>query len=278
MENKHSYIQAIGILTVFAILCLASCSDSYTKNASKRFQTAQLYAQNGQFSSAQQEIDSIHTLYPKAVDIRRQAKHLSDSIAYIEAVRTYHYSDSVRNELLQQADELLKKFCYERNSTYEDHGKYVHKLLQTRGNNTSRCYLQCYIGDDRSTTLKSYYYGTKTINHRTIELSSKEENIRKEGTNHTFENEGWHEITSFEEEASLALLNFVSAHKEDRIRVRLEGNSPYVYYLQENEKTALDETYHLGILMHDIKHLEDAMRTADRTIGKWEHKREEKSE
>lgn len=278
MRNRHSCMQAIGIFTVVAILCLASCSNSGTKKASKRLQTAQLYARNGQFSNALLEIDSIHTLYPKAVDIRRQAKYLSDSIAYVEAVRTYHYSDSVRGELIQKADELIKKFRYEKNPAYEDHGKYVHKLLQTTGNNTSRCYLQCYIGDDRTTTLKSYYYGTKRIDQRHLELSSQEENISKEGATHVFENEGWHEIMSFEEEASLALLNFISAHRQDRIRVRLEGNSPYIYYLQENERTALDDTYHLGILMHDIKQLEDAMRTADRTMGKWEHKRDGRNE
>lgn len=272
MKYTTCFASQLGSLLLACSILFVGCTENDTQRATSRLEKAQEYADSGQLNNARREIDSIHILYPKVVEVRRQAKHLSDSIAYVEAVRTYAYSDSVRNVLSGQADKLLKKFRYEKNSTYEDKGKYVHRLLQTSGYNTSRCYLQCYVGDDRTTTLKSYYYGTKAIRHEEITLSSEGENINDKGSNHTFENEGWHEILSFDEEASLRLLNFISTHKSNRIRVQLAGTSPYTYYLQDNEKTALDETYHLGLLMHDIKQIEDAMRTADRTIGKWENK------
>ncbi len=259
-----------GTVLCVLMLCVTGCAESDTEKAQKRLCRAEEYAEKGQFNHARQEMDSIHILYPKAVSVRRQAKHLSDSLDYIEAVRTYHYSDSLRGVLLPQADILLKKFRYEKNASYEDRGKYVHRLLQTTGGNVSRCYLQCYIGDDRSTTLKSYYYGMRKIEQRELVLTCGEESVSREGSNYAFESEGWHEILSMDEESSLALLQFVSNHKGERVRVKIVGKSPYTYYLLENERIALDETYRLGALMHDIKQLEDAMRVADRTISKWE--------
>lgn len=259
-------VMALGLLSIG----VSSCAESDAEKAQKRLAQAEEYAQNGAFSSARQEIDSIHALYPKVVDVRRQAKHLADSMAYVESVRTYRYSDSLRSVLLPKADELLKKFRYEKQEAYEDHGKYVHRLLQTGGGNVSRCYLQCYIGDDRTTTLKSYYYGVRKVNQSGVTLSSEGESVSKTGKDYAFESEGWHEILSMGEEESLALLQFVSMHKEDRVQVKLDGERAYTYYLQENERVALDETYQLGALMHDIKQLEDAMRVADRTRCKWE--------
>ncbi len=266
--NKAMFGMMLGLV----LLGVTGCSESDTEKAQKRMRQAEEYARTGQFNHARQEIDSIHILYPKVVDIRRQAKHLSDSIAYIEAVRTYRYSDSLRSVLLPKADILLKKFRYEKNASYEDGGKYVHRLLQTTGGNVSRCYLQCYIGDERSTTLKSYYYGVRKIEQKEVVLSSGEESVSRGGSNYAFESEGWHEILSMDEESSLEMLHFVSTHKDSRVQVKIVGKTPYTYYLQENERIALDETYQLGALMHDIKQLEDAMRVADRTISKWEGK------
>ncbi len=257
------------ILLVIATTALCACTKSDAELAMERVNQARILVINGQLNSAKIELDSVHILFPREVPARRIAKHLSDSITYIEAQRTLAYSDSLLNTLLPQVDPLLKKFRYEKNEKYENDGKYVHRLLRTTSN-TSRCYLQCYISDQRETILKSYYFGNRAIEQQRIILTANEMSTEASGSNHAFEAEGWHEIMSFSEEHGLQLLNFISSHKANRIKVTISGKTSYHYYLQQNEKDALEDTYLLGILMRDIRQLEDNIRIANKQIERYE--------
>ncbi|MCM1034823.1 MAG: hypothetical protein NC038_04540 [Paludibacter sp.] len=258
-----------------ATLLLQSCQigKSNHEHAQEYLDSAYRFAAAGQFSHARTTTDSIHLLYPEQVDIRRQAKHLCDSIDYVEALRTHAYSDSVLQTVLPQADLLLKQFRYEKNDTYEQNGKYVHRLLTTKSN-TARCFLQCYVSDQRTTIVKSYYKGDRPIHQSEIELSANETSIQCIGSNYQFESEGWHEIMSMNEEESLRILHFVAENRRERIRVKINGSSSYIYYLQDNEKAALEATYQLSLLMRDIRQLENNMQQANRQIMKWEKKSE----
>ncbi len=265
---KYNRIVMLGLIIVGA---LSACSKSDAELAQERVEEARTLVQNNQLNQAKILLDSVHTLYPKEVPSRRAAKHLNDSITYLEAQRTLAYSDSMLQTLLPQVDPLLKKFRYEKNDKYEDEGKYVHYLLKTTSN-TSRCYLQCYVSDQRKTSLKSYYFGAKPIQQERITLTANEMSVDFSGTQHSFEAEGWYEILTLDEEHALQLLNFISAHKQDRIKVTLSGKSNYIYYLQANEKEALEQTYLLGTLMRDIRRLEENINIANKQIARYNEK------
>ena len=169
-------------------------------------------------------------------------------------------------------DVLLKEFRYEKEEAYEDAGRYVHRLLGT-GSNTSRNFLQAYVRDDRVTIVKSYYYGSVSMCQQSLSLRSNDEEGSFSGSNHAFELEGWHEIMTLEDESALRLLNFVSAHITDRIRVKGVGDKDHktwVYYLNDKEKESLSKTYELGWLMKDIKVAEDIRNKSYRQIERYE--------
>ncbi len=257
------------LFAMVACMFLVACGGkSDAELAMERVAQARALVQTNQLNQAKIELDSVHTLYPKEVPARRAAKQLNDSIVYIEAQRTLAYSDSMLNVLLPQIDPLLKQFRYEKHDKYEDDGKYVHRLLRTTSN-ASRCYLQCYVSDQRKTILKSYYFGNRALNQEHITLTANEMNITETGANHAFEAGGWHEILTLDEEHALQLLHFISAHKQERIKVTLNGKSNYIYYLQQNEKDALEQTYLLGILMRDIRQLEDNINIANKQIERY---------
>lgn len=265
-------------LFLLAAIALASCSNkSNHDRALERLDLARQLTSDGMINQAKIELDSIHILYRMEVDVRKQAKILQDSITYIESKRNIVYADSLLQILTPQVDPLLKHFRYEKNDKYEDHGRYVHRLLQT-DRNTERCYLQAYVSDDRHTTVKSYYCGGSELNQTTLELSANEDVTQFEGVSHSFNSEHQYSILSFEEEKALEVLNFISANKDARIRVNLIGTtgngkaSNYVYYLSDTEKNALEETYQLGFLFSDIRQLEDMIRVANAQIGKYEQK------
>ena len=262
---------------VYFFLCallLVACAPSDTEQAQVLVQQAQTLVDNGQWRQARIVLDSVHTVYPKEVAQRRLAKALGDSITYLEAQSTLAYADSMLPPLLEQSDKLLKQFKYEKDTQYEDKGRYVHRLLNT-SSNTARNFLQAYVRDDRQTIVKSYYYGSHQVNQQQVTLSAQGEELRFSGSNHAFEVEGWHEIMTLEDENALQLLNFISAHHSDRVRVHGAGLKPthtWVYYLNDKEKEALSATYQLGFLMKDILRLEQMANAARNQIAHYERK------
>lgn len=256
------------------VAVLTACQPSEEQRASALVTEAQSLVENGQWRQARIVLDSLHKTYPKQVVQRRAAKALGDSITYMEAQRSVAYADSLLQLLLPQADELLRQFRYEKDDRYEDHGRYVSRLLAT-GSNTSRNFLQAYVRDDRMTIVKSFYYGAMSVGQQSLLLSANGEEVTFRGNNHSFNAEGWHEIMTLEDTDALQLLNFVSTHADSRVRVKGEGDAPdkaWVYYLTDKEKKALVQTYQLGFLMKDIRQLEEMLRVANAQVLHYESK------
>lgn len=263
-------MKKILYLYLLLLICIA-CQPSDEQRAQELVNQAQTLVNEGLWRQARIVIDSLHVTYPMEVDQRRAAKAISDSITYLEAQATLAYVDTLLPPLLEQADKVLKRFKYEKNEKYEDHGKYVHRLLSTN-TNTSRNFIQAYVLDNRQTVVKSYYYGTKQMNQASITLSANDESNIYHGSNHHFQDGAHYEIMTLDEDRSLALLNFISAHNDTRIRVEGKGDTPtrnWVYYLNDKEKEALSDTYQLGWLMKDIKRLEQMQHTAKAQIDRF---------
>ena len=240
------------------LAALVACQPSDEERAQSLVSEAQALVDNGEWQRARIVIDSLHSTYPREVAQRRLAKALSDSITYLEAQQTIAYVDTLLPPLLEQADVLLKRFSYEKNEKYEDHGKYVHRLLATN-KNTARNFIQAYVLDNR------YYYGSKQMNQQSVTVSAGEDNRVFKGSNHHFQDGGHYEIMTLDNDNSLALLNFINIHNHARLRVEGIGDKTtrnWVYYLNDKEKEALSDTYQLGVLMQDINRLEQMQRVA----------------
>ena len=256
------------------IVAFVACQPSDEQSAATLVAEAHSLVDNGQWRQARIVLDSVHIKYPKQVAQRRLAKALEDSITFLEAQTTLAYVDTLLPPLLDQADQLIKLFKYEKREKYEDYGRYVHNLLVTN-TNTSRNFIQAYVLDNRTTTVKSYYYGSMQVNQRAIALSASGEERTFVGRNYHFQDGAHHEIMTFDEENALALLNFISTYQNDKIRVEGKGGKPtqnWVYYLTNQEKKALSDTYQLGWLMKDINRLEQMQKTASAQINRYNQK------
>lgn len=272
-----------AVMLLLAALC--ACTSERKREEAQavaRYEQARQLVEEGRLEAAKTQLDSVHLLYRQQVAVRRQAKALQDSIAYLEAQRTMIYADSLLQVLLPQVDPLLKRFRYDKDDRYEDHGQYVSRLLQTESN-TERNFLQAYISDDRITRVKSYYFGAKPCNQQSLEIealptaknASSPERVSASGSCHAFEVEGYHSILTVEDSAAINLLQFISAHKADRLRIHVNGTdnrgkiSEITYFLNENEKAALEETYRLGVLFTDIRRTEEMMARAAKIVEKY---------
>ena len=269
-----------GLILVFSFvlsLVFLSCADNSAGKADALLRESRTLAGSGSLNSARVLLDSLHNSYPKCVEQRRLAKALDDSIVYVESQRNLAYADSLLEVLIPRSDSLLKSFRYEKNERYENDGRYVHRLLRTDAN-TSRCFLQAYTTDARKTLLKSYYCGSTRLAVRNVTLSVGGEQCEKSGADHTFEADGWHSVMTLEDDDALEMLNFISSHVGDRLRVKLADSATdgrektAVFYLNDQEKQALQDTYHLGLLMRDIRQVEDIQRVSRAKIEKYERK------
>lgn len=208
---------------------------------------------------------------------RRAEKAHRDSVEWAQHERTLVYCDSMLAVLIPAVDEQMKAFRYVKDERYEDHGHYVHRLLDT-GRNSERCFLQPYVSDDYHITLRSYFFGERKIKHQFVVIKADSLEYRATGTNHDFEtltaeeddHFRYHEVLTLTEEDCAQVLSFVDAYRDSRLKVVLEGKGRYVYYLDKQDREALLDTYQLGVLMRDIHQLELQRRQASLQVEKFQ--------
>lgn len=273
MKQTKTVILTVCIGT---LLCWSCKGPSAEQEARKRVDTAREMVAEGNLEAAKVELDSVHILYRQQVNVRREAKALQDTITLLEAERTAAYADSMLQILLPQVDPLLKLFRYEKDEKYEDHGQYVSRRLQTTSN-TERCFVQAYVGDNRLTRVKSYFYGAAPLCQTSCELCimPAEDCNAWTGSEHHFDTGEFHSILTMEDEPAIEMLAFIAGNKDARIRVRLQGKTttgkqaaPYTYFLSQNDKEALAETLQLATLFHDINRLEEMLNSSKKTVEK----------
>lgn len=211
---------------------------------------------------------------PSKAEKMKAEKRSQDSLALLAQERTLSYYDSLQQVLAPELDALLPRFKYEKDERYEDKGHYVHRLLRTTSN-TARNYIQTYVRDDGQTIVRFYYYGERALGFEKVTLSVDELEDTFTGDVHAFEAEGWHETLTIEGDEALRCLHFVDSYRDARVRVALCGSkSRAVYYLSANDKSALMETYRLGMVMRDMVEVERRVKMTSLQVEKYQKRLE----
>ena len=211
---------------------------------------------------------------PSKAEKMKAEKRAQDSLALVAQERTLAYYDSLQQALVPTLDSLLPRFKYEKDERYEDKGHYVHRLLRTTSN-TARNYIQTYVRDDGQTIVRFFYYGERALGFEKVALSAEALQDMFTGDVHAFEAEGWHETLTIEGDEALRCLHFVDGYRETRVRVALCGSkSRAVYYLSANDKSALMETYRLGMAMRDMVEVERRIKMTSLQVEKYQKRLE----
>ncbi len=210
---------------------------------------------------------------PTVAELRQQ-KHVEDSLSLIAQESSLAYYDSLLQALLPQVDPMLKSFKYIKDERYENHGHYIHKLLQSTSN-TSRNFVQAIVNDDFTANVKCFYYGAGKINIQSVTLEADSMQANYGGSSFAFESEGWHETLTLSGENAREFLKFIDAYPTSRICVVMQGaKTKYRYYLSENDRKALMETHQLITCMSDVHQLEQMVRQTSLQIEKYQKRLE----
>ena len=133
------------ICGIFFLLLLVACNGD-GKKAEERLASANRLFAAGELASAKMEIDSIRVLYPKEFKVLKKGLKLMREVEMAEQVRTIAFCDSMIPIRIAELEPLTKGFVYEKDSVYDEIGRYVWKG-QTIEKNVERCYIRAGVDE-----------------------------------------------------------------------------------------------------------------------------------
>ena len=156
----------IAMLTMMLAACNAD-----KKNAGDLFQRAEMSFAVGNFNLAKLQIDSIRTLYPKAIEVRKAAIGLMQQIDLQEQQKTLAYLDSMMQVKQVALDAVKDKFTFEKDTAYQEIGNYFYPT-QVVEKNAGRSFLRAQVNERGEMLLTSIYCGAANIHHTAVKVSA----------------------------------------------------------------------------------------------------------
>ena len=268
MKDKKGVLFFILIFT-FLISC--NSRQKLEKQADIRLKQIEQLIRKNSLNAAKIQIDSFHLLFPRLVSKRRIAAAFEDTIVRRESSRTLAYCDSILPLKQHEADSIQKNFRFEKDKIYQEVGNYIYKTQNTEAN-SNRIYLKAYVDENAGFFLISNYCGAK-IEHTTIEVKTNDlfahsdTVVTSDPNYHSFTDGGqrW-EVVTFKNEAGKAVASFIAQYTSLPVKVILHGKKNYVYYLENSDKKAITESYHLWIVKKDVVKLQNEIKKATAKI------------
>jgi len=243
---------------LLAVILLTGCNQE-TKKAQARLDKARAMYEQNEYFGAKNEIDSVRALYPKELKVQQGALKLMRMVELKEAERNIAFCDSLLPIRQEEFDILKKDFVFEKDSLYDDIGKYIWKQ-QTIERNLERCYVRSGVNERGEIHLASVYYGTNPLQHTGIKVSTPDGLYAETasipydgGVNYRFANLGFTtEVVTYNGENGINALKFIADNVDKRIKVDYTGGKPYVIYIADGDKKAIAGTYNLAMVLSDI--------------------------
>jgi len=266
------YKQFIITIAATLLLCLTGCGKG--NEAEKRLAEAKTMYENQQFIAAKSAIDSIHTLFPREIKIRKEALTLMRLVERGESEQNIAFCDSLipirRNEL----ENLKKGFVFEKDSTYDEMGNYIWKTM-TIERNVERSYIRCGVNEEGEMYMASVYFGSHPIEHTGLKFSTKDGTFAETpaipydgGVNYRFKDLGnTTEVVTYKGENCKAIANFISIIDEkERIKVEYTGGKNFSFTLPDADKKAIKATYELALVLSDITAMQKEKSKSEKKI------------
>ncbi len=157
-------------VAAMSLLVLSAACKNDAKLAARCYETAVQAYMERNYVLARQQIDSIRTLYPSVIDVRRNALILEQQMDVEESTRTIAFEDSILKESHKALESVLPEYRLEKDERFQDMGNYV-VPSQNPENNLSRSYLRAQVDEKGRLMLISTYRGSQYIHHRAIRVS-----------------------------------------------------------------------------------------------------------
>lgn len=253
--------KSIFSLSFLVLIAFVACNNTAKKAQAQLARAKALYEKNDLYA-AKQEIDSLRILYPKEYKAMKEGLILIRQIEVKEQERNLAYCDSLLPIRQAQAEEMKKDFLLEKDTTYNEIGNYVFKS-QTIERNVQRCYIRCGVDEKGEMYLASVYYGKNPLKHTYIKVSTPDGLFAETqaipydgGNNYRFEDLGMiTEVVTYKSDKAKDAIKFIYSYPKERIKVEYMGGKPFVIYIADSDKKAVQVTYDFACVLSDIENI-----------------------
>ena len=262
-------------IVIVLIVCLSSCAPNHKEQAENMLLRASSLYTSDSLNSAKILIDSIHSTYPKEVQVRKSASELMNKIEFRENTRNLQYFDSLYVVVKHTYDSVAKNFTIA-DTTYSSKKVYTHKK---RGKNYyPRTNLVAEVQENGDLNLISVYSGKK-LAHDSVKVSFSDlySSTLKVPTssayNYSFTDLGvnWEYVT-FNQKNQNNVLGFIALYQDKLLTVNLYGEKNYNYFLEKEDKKILTETVQFANIKKELYTLEKTIKTTKNKIQWLEEK------
>lgn len=245
-------------------LMLMACNNSEEK-AQTYLQEAQQLFEQGLYSEAKSQIDSIRVLYPKAFESRKAGIKLMQQIELKEQARTLAYLDSAYQAKVAVFDSIKGNYVLEKDTAYQEIGNYF-SPSQTVEKNINRTYLRAQVSEQGVMSLTSIYCGKGNIHHTAIKVSSGDTFAQTPASTDVYETSdlGWKiEKADFVLGQDSSVIDFIVMHKDHPIRVEFIGDRTYKTTLQTADRKAIASVYELAQVLRAMEQIKKDQKEAN---------------
>lgn len=245
-------------------LMLMACNNSEEK-AQAYLQEAQQLFEQGLYSEAKSQIDSIRVLYPKAFESRKAGIKLMQQIELKEQARTLAYLDSAYQAKVAVFDSIKGNYVLEKDTAYQEIGNYF-SPSQTVEKNINRTYLRAQVSEQGVMSLTSIYCGKGNIHHTAIKVSSGDTFAQTPASTDVYETSdlGWKiEKADFVLGQDSSVIDFIVMHKDHPIRVEFIGDRTYKTTLQTADRKAIASVYELAQVLRAMEQIKKDQKEAN---------------
>lgn len=265
---------------LLACLCctLFACED-IEKKAGEKLQAARLAFEQGDYSEAKKQIDSIKILYPKAFETRRAGIGLMQEVELKEQEQSLAYLDSMLQVKQQEFDAVKSKFAFEKDAEYQKTGNYLHPA-QVIEKNLHRSFLRFQVDENGVMSMTSIYCGSRNIHHVAVKVIAPDGSFAE-----TPASKDSYETTDLGEKIEKAdykmdedgnVMGFLYLNKDKNIKVNYLGERPYSTHMTVADRQALASVYELAQLLSSMAEIKKNMEEANLKIGFVKKKMEER--
>jgi hypothetical protein len=258
--------------TLFIALILTSCGND--NESARRLEEAKQMYENKLFIAAKSAIDSINSLFPREVEIRRQALTLMRLVERGECEQNIAYCDSLlpirENELIK----LKNGFVFEKDTAYDEKGNYIWKTV-TIEHNLERSYIRYGVNEDGEMYMASVYFGSRPLEHTGLKLSINSGAFAETpaiaydgGVNYRFKDLGnTTEVVTYKGDNCKMIANFVyNLPAKERVKAEYTGGKAFTLYLSDSDKKAIHATYELALTLSEITAMKMQKTKAEKII------------
>jgi len=255
--KQYDYIM-YRFLFVLALVVTACTGGN---EAGRMLETARTMYENRQFIAAKSIIDSINTLYPREIEVRKAALQLMRMTEKGESMQNIAFCDSLLPIRTAEFEALKKGFVFEKDEAFDDKGNYIPPSM-TVERNLERSYIRCGVNEDGEIYVASVYFGANPIDHTGLKFSTSGGVFAETpaipydgGVNYRFKDNGnTTEVVTYKGEKCKEIVNFVYAlDAKERIKVEYTGGKAFSFYMTDADRKALKATYDLTLVLLEIK-------------------------